>query len=973
MIFGNFVLMNLFLALLLDNLSIDDDDEEKVQERAEDSRKLAKKMSNMKVAPAPTNRQRSRQSLHGLGGFTEPAHFEADLIPEDDDEEEEGDEDEEDVHNLELDQLDQLDHELETPTEVPRKKRAAGSTIAPLRPSQSTPVMRAPSVPTKLVDCASSQPHTTDDVNKGESVPSREGEDKPSSEDDPFNRLPPKGYSLYLFSETMWVRQAAFRLINNPVFDKVILGLIVLSSVSLAIDNPLNDPASTLSRSLKRMDNAFAVIFCGEMVLKILALGLAVHKQAYLRESWNVLDCIIVVSSLIMLIAESSGIGGSVKSLRSLRGLRTFRPLRMISRRPGLKLVVNALIESIPAVGNVLVVCALFFFIFSIMAVNYLKGTFYACKGDVFDSLAPAQVDFLVSPTSWANATAEQQAWFAQTTCAGFATSVGPKITSRYICDCLGAQWAPVMAENFNHVGMAMLTFYEISTSEGWADVMMAAIDATDIDMQPVRDQNEVWAAFFLGFMLVGHFFAVNLFVGVITDNFNKMKAVLGGAFLLTPEQRKWIEAQKAALRCGPIRIIKPPRHATRRLFFDVVKSPRFEWAIIGCIVANTLLMATQYFGAASLQLHVVDAVNQFFAGVFTLEAALKLVAFAWEYFDDNWNRFDFFVVCGTLASVVVEAVTGASVRSIAMLVRVFRVTRILRLVRASKSVRQILLTLYIALPGLSNLASILFLMLFIYATMGVQLFAKVALNDNIDAHQNFQGFLTALLVLLRAATGEAWNYTMHDLAASADGCVDDPPFDPTMCGFTDSADCVPLNGCGSLVAYAYFCTFTLLVTFVMLNLTIAVILEGFSASQENDEPLYEPELLEEFQYKWADIDKRARGLVRVTKLRTLVSILEPPLGRYGVTITRSDFLRLMCTSRPPLIVRLVVVARLLPTNDSFRTSLSHVGGLDLPLYEGELVHFKDVLLGMTREMVKEVRLSGYGWVATCLFGCLRD
>lgn len=885
--------MNLFLALLLDNFSVDDGDEERKQEKAEDAKKLAQKMSNMKVAPAPEDRRRSKRSFYGSAAAVEH-HFDAEPILEKADEDGDDNEVEEDVHPVELDQL---ANEFNGSW---KKKRGSGvsSSTRSLAPKASKSTMRLQSQAsirtTTTVDKDASSPRSDDPNSK---APTNEA----ATTDAAFNGTPPPGRALFIFSEKMWLRRVAYRLINNALFDKVILGLIILSSVSLAIDNPLRDPESTLARSLKRMDNVFAIIFCAEMVAKVLALGLVGHKGSYLRNSWNVLDCGIVIVSLIMMIVESSGRGSGLKSLRSLRGLRTFRPLRMISRRPGLKLVVNALIESIPAVGNVLLVCMLFFFIFSIMAVNYLKGTFYKCQGTVFDALSSDQQQFLTTPVPWANMTTEQHDWFSNTTCSGFvSTATGAaltKVTSRYVCECWRAEWGPVMAENFNHVGQAMLTFYEISTTEGWSDVMMAAIDATDVDMQPVRDHNEFWAYFFLAFMLVGHFFAVNLFVGVITDNFNKMKAALGGDFLLTPEQRKWIEAQKAALRVGPIRIIKPPKHPTRRLFYDIVKSAKFEWSILASIVASTLLMATQYFGESTLMLTIVNTVNEVFAIIFTLEAAMKLVAFGWEYFDDSWNRFDFFVVCGTLLSVIIQATTGKSVRSIAMLVRVFRVTRIIRLVKASKSIRQILLTLYIALPGLSNIASILFLMLFIYATMGVQMFAKVAFSANIDAHANFQDFLTALLFLLRAATGEAWDYCMHDLASKSDGCVDDPPYDPSMCGFSDADDCVPLNGCGNAIAYAYFCTFTLLVTFVMLNLTIAVILEGFSASHEDEEPLFEPELLEEFQYKWADIDKRAVGLVRVTKLHTLVSILEPPLGRYGVHLSKSAFLRFMCTS----------------------------------------------------------------------------
>lgn len=882
--FGSFVLMNLFLALLLDNFSMDDD-EERVQEKVEEAKKLAQKMSNMKVAPLPADdRRRSKRSFYGSTAAAEQ-HFDAEPILENDDD----DEEEENVHNV---QLDDLTKELEVPDRPLNKRKIVSHPT-------NTPELKQ----TKLTNRMSSQA-LNQTVNGKESTPheneqhagSKEESDELAS-DDNFSLLPPKGRSLLMFSEKTWLRRATYRLIANPLFDKIILALIVLSSISLAIDNPLHDPESALSRFLKRMDNTFAIVFTAEMVFKIIALGLVAHKGSYLRNSWNILDCGIVITSLIMIIAESSGGGKGLKSLRSLRGLRTFRPLRMISRRPGLKLVVNALIESIPAVANVLVVCMLFFFIFSIMAVNYLKGTFYSCQGDVFKALPDDQQDFLVAPAAWANMTQGQQAWFANTTCVGFTLSSTTKITSRYICECWGADWSPVMAENFNNVGQAMLAFYEISTTEGWSDMMMAAVDSTEIDMQPIRDNNEIWVYFFLAFILVGHFFAVNLFVGVIIDNFNKMKAALGGDFMLTPEQRKWIEAQKAALRVGPIRIVKPPKHPTRRVFYDVVKNSKFEWSIIICIVINTLLMAAQYFGESTLQITVINILNEFFAAVFTLEAVMKLIAFNWEYFDDNWNRFDFFVVCGTLASILIEAITGTSVRSIAMLVRVFRVTRIIRLVRASKSIRQILLTLYIALPGLSNVASILFLMLFIYATMGVQMFAKVAFSDNIDAHANFQDFLTAVLFLLRAATGEAWDYCMHDLAARTDGCVDDPLYDSEMCGFNNFEGCTALNGCGNSVAYVYFCSFTLLITYVMLNLTIAVILEGFSASQEDEEPLFEPELLEEFQYKWADIDKKAKGLVRVTKLMTLVSILEPPLGRYGVNMSRTDFLRFMRTT----------------------------------------------------------------------------
>jgi hypothetical protein len=316
-----------------------------------------------------------------------------------------------------------------------------------------------------------------------------------------------------------------------------------------------------------------------------------------------------------------------------------------------------------------------------------------------------------------------------------------------------------------------------------------------------------------------------------------------------------------------------------------LVEKNSFEWFIMFCIVLNTFLMASQYAGQSTKETKIFEIINTILAMIFTLEAILKGFAYGENYFQELWNRFDFCIVVVTIASILIEDLTGTSVRSLVMLVRVFRVARILRLIKASKSIRHIFATLYIALPQLSNITSILFLMLFIYATMGVQLFAKVALHNTIDYHANFQNFWTAILFLLRIATGENWNGCMHDYIFSIPNCVEDPEYDPQMCGFNTTDGCVPLNGCsaGYFATYLYFCSFTLLVTYVMLNLTIAVILEGFASSQEDDNPLFEPELLKEFQRSWARIDQKAKGFIHASKLLLLIHLMEPPLGKQHV------------------------------------------------------------------------------------------
>ena len=71
-------------------------------------------------------------------------------------------------------------------------------------------------------------------------------------------------------------------------------------------------------------------------------------------------------------------------------------------------------------------------------------------------------------------------------------------------------------------------------TTEGWVDVAYNGIDCVGIEMQPIRDHEPLFMFFFISFMIVGSQFIINLFVGVVIDNFNtiKEKEELGNMFV---------------------------------------------------------------------------------------------------------------------------------------------------------------------------------------------------------------------------------------------------------------------------------------------------------------------------------------------------------------------------------------------------------------------------------------------------------
>ena len=145
------------------------------------------------------------------------------------------------------------------------------------------------------------------------------------------------------------------KIIYWPYFDNVILVLIIISSILLALDNPLNDPNGEMSKALQILDIVMTVLFTMECGIKIIVMGfIANGRRSYLRDGWNRLDFFIVLVSL-----ASLGLGDSVESLNNIKALRTLRvlrPLRLISRNKSMKLAINSLLRSTPSIGNVLLI-----------------------------------------------------------------------------------------------------------------------------------------------------------------------------------------------------------------------------------------------------------------------------------------------------------------------------------------------------------------------------------------------------------------------------------------------------------------------------------------------------------------------------------------------------------------------------------------------------------------------------------------
>jgi len=758
-------------------------------------------------------------------------------------------------------------------------------------------------------------------------------------------------------------RSFCAELILNKWFEGSVMVLIALSSIALALDEPGLDPDGTLKRALKVLDLVFVVAFLLEAMAKVVALGFVMHPKAYLRSAFNFLDFFIVAVSTFLVILDwtpgLSAAGGGLSALRALRTARALRPMRMAVRYKGLRVVVGALFGSIPAMGNVVMVCLLFFLVFGIAGVNFFSGVYSRCvnvdSGENLECFAFAAKD-------------APQSCFTQDQCE---TGVVTPVASWYHAS-IGVQYPPAAADlapgasvpalsanlatgspawsvptrweryivNFDNVALAILVLFEVATLELWLVHMDNALDSRALvkaggpgdpqcgviqgcPQQPIRDSRPFYAIYFVLFVLVGSFFVLNLFVGVIIDKFNEMKEKNEGkSIFLTDRQVQWLAMRRMALVTGPVRRPSRPRGRLRSNCYSLIFHPAFDPVVMMLIIANVVVMCLESWQESKTMENALFAANIAFTTVYGLEAIAKLAALGSKnYFSDNWNAFDFIIVLVSVAGIVVETQSeSAQAAQIIPLLRVARIGRVFRLIPKAKGLRTLFSTLILSLPALWNVGGMLLLFFFMFAVMGMQLFGSVVYGEFLNRHANFTTFLRSMGTLFRMATGEAWNGIMHD-AMTNDGCA------LLVQDFTDNTTSPPttwlagswLNGpsgrepnvstyglvqwvpgmedpkegqwedhCspGAAICVIYFLVFMILVSFIMFNLVVAIILDNYQSTSEDESLAVNKSHMDQFRAVWAQHDPAGSARIEAARLPGLIAELQPPLGVRGLYVS---------------------------------------------------------------------------------------
>lgn len=687
-------------------------------------------------------------------------------------------------------------------------------------------------------------------------------EDEPTSRFVPVNfgaHKPswPKDYSLLIFPPNHGFRLFCGRLIQHPWFDRVIIVAIILSSIGLALDSPRNDPQSDLVRNLAVADVIFTAIFFIEMSIKIVAFGFACGKGSYLSSAWNQVDFAIVMVSLLVLLAEAIP---QLRSLRVLRIMRVLRPLRLVSRNAGMRLIITSLFKAMPAVVNVFGVVIMLQVVFAIIGIQLFSGTMASCT----DPTILVREDCLLAAAA-AEASGEADS-----------SIIGP----RWINDPIGS---------FDDFGSAMRLLYVMSSGDQWENPMYVMMGAQEPGRAPERNDFSMYAAFPIAWMFAGYIFAINLFVGVVVDNFSRMQQEENGSATMTIQQQQWAGTMRASMMLIPSKAPRVPTNPFRATLYKITNSAGFDGFITIVIMSNIFVMSCDYYGIEddALNYSAYSQAMLTFNYIYYAECVLKLMALGPKgYFGDAWCCFDFFLVCTSLVDQYATELLAEYLPMPPMLLRVlriFRILRILRLLRHAKGLRDLIITMILSFPSLLNVGSLLTLIIFIYAVLGRQLFTYVAIRDQdqnerealhggINTHRNFATFGSSFLLLFQCLTGDGWSGIM------ADSMIDETT---GLCSEKE-------GNCGSVTAVPFFITFQIVGCFVFVNLIVAVILENFATLHNINPDLVSQADLELFGEAWTEFDPDATNYIHLEMLPALLLKLPRPLGLKGKSELRA-------------------------------------------------------------------------------------
>ncbi|XP_049584235.1 sodium leak channel NALCN isoform X2 [Syngnathus scovelli] len=623
--------------------------------------------------------------------------------------------------------------------------------------------------------------------------------------------------------------------------DWVMIIVTICSCISMMFESPFTRVMQV--PTLQIGEYVFVIFMSIELNLKIMADGLFFTPTAVIRDFGGVMDIFIYLVSLIFLcwlphdVPPESG-------AQLLMMLRCLRPLRIFKLVPQMRKVVREVLKGFKEIFLVSILLLTLMLVFASFGVQLFAGKLAKCNDPYVHKRNDCHGIFRINVSVSKSLNLKLRP--------------GEKKPGFWV----PRVWANPRNFNFDNVGNAMLALFEVLSLKGWVEVR-------DVIIHRVGPIHGIYIHVFV---FLGCMIGLTLFVGVVIANFNENK----GTALLTVDQRRWEDLKSRLKIAQPLHL--PPRPENggfRAKMYDITQHPFFKRGIAVLVLAQSVLLSVKW----DVDDHVtfpLATMSVVFTLIFVLEVTMKLIAMSPAgYWQSRRNRYDLLVTSlGVIWIVLHFALLNAYTYMMGTCVIVFRFFTICG---KHVTLKMLLLTVVVSMYKSFFIIVGMFLLLLCYAFAGVVLFGTVKYGENINRHANFSTAGQAITVLFRIVTGEDWNKIMHDCMVQAPFCTPDKHrYWETDCG----------NYAGALI---YFCSFYVIIAYIMLNLLVAIIVENFSLfySTEEDQLLSYNDL-RHFQIIWNMVDDKREGVIPTSRVKFLLRLLR---GRLEVDLDKDKLL----------------------------------------------------------------------------------
>ncbi|XP_049804862.1 sodium leak channel NALCN [Schistocerca nitens] len=608
--------------------------------------------------------------------------------------------------------------------------------------------------------------------------------------------------------------------------DWVMICVTTLSCISMMFETPTYRVMET--PALQIAEYGFVIFMSLELALKILADGLFFTPKAYIKDVASVLDVFIYVVNLVFLCWMPKNVPPN-SGAQLLMILRCVRPLRIFTLVPHMRKVVYELCRGFKEILLVSILLIVLMFVFASYGVQLFGGRLARCNDPTITKREDCVGVFM------------RRVFVTK-------MKLQPGANESYPSILVPRVWANPRRFNFDNIGDAMLALFEVLSFKGWLDVRDVLI----------KQLGPVHAIYIHIYIFLGCMIGLTLFVGVVIANYSENK----GTALLTVDQRRWCDLKKRLKIAQPLHL--PPRpdgKKFRAFIYDITQNIYFKRFIALMVLLNSSLLCVSWREEES-HTDPLATVSTVLTLIFVVEVVMKNIAFTPRgYWQSRRNRYDLLVtVLGVIWMFINATLRNDLSYSIGFMVVILRFFTI---TGKHATLKMLMLTVGVSVCKSFFIIFGMFLLVFFYALAGTILFGTVKYGEGIGRRANFGSPVTGVAMLFRIVTGEDWNKIMHD-------CMVQPPY------------CTPADNywetdCGNFTAsLIYFCSFYVIITYIVLNLLVAIIMENFSLFYSNEEDaLLSYADIRNFQNTWNVVDIHQRGVIPVRRVKFILRLLK--------------------------------------------------------------------------------------------------